>query len=68
MEGRNSKSENILLTGITGYLGSYLAKLFLQNGHCVYALVREKSMDLVRKRLEFWDNSIYKRCKNNLRI
>jgi CDP-paratose synthetase len=34
---------NILLTGITGYLGSYLAKMLIREGHNVIALKREKS-------------------------
>jgi len=33
---------NILLTGVTGYIGSRLAPLLLEAGHTVYVLVRNK--------------------------
>ena len=35
--------KNIFLTGATGYLGSRLVKMLLNQGHQVYALVRPKS-------------------------
>lgn len=49
----------ILLTGATGYLGSNLAKAFIMDGHCVFALKRKKSC-LTRlidfeKEIQFYD-------------
>lgn len=33
-------SRNVLITGITGQDGSYLAELLLEKGYCVYGLGR----------------------------
>ena len=51
---------NILLTGATGYLGSHLAKVFVDNGHLVVALKRKTSslrrLDAdLQKKLFFYD-------------
>lgn len=50
--------KTIFLTGATGFLGSYLLKVFLDNGHKVYALSRakkEKNASLrVDDVLRFW--------------
>ncbi|RTQ94289.1 NAD-dependent epimerase/dehydratase family protein [Lysinibacillus telephonicus] len=37
------KKKNVLFTGSTGYLGSYLVKKFVENGWYVFSLVRNKS-------------------------
>ncbi|MCU0651989.1 MAG: SDR family oxidoreductase [Candidatus Omnitrophica bacterium] len=54
-----NKLRTIFITGATGLLGSYLSKIFLENGHKVYALARDKgnlSADIrVREALKLWD-------------
>ncbi len=49
----------IFLTGATGLLGSYLLKIFLANGHKVYAFARSKegktAQERTRKAVTFWD-------------
>jgi L-aminoadipate-semialdehyde dehydrogenase len=56
------KKENIFLTGATGFLGSYLLKILLVNGHKVYALARSKKNTSGENRvlnlLKFWDLDI----------
>lgn len=46
--------ERIVITGATGFLGSYLAKRFLAEGFKVYALVRpdSKNLETLFKKLE----------------
>ena len=34
------KGKNVLITGITGFIGSYLAKELIERGANVYGLVR----------------------------
>ena len=36
--------KNVLITGITGQDGSYLAELLLEKGYNVYGLMRRKSV------------------------
>lgn len=54
------KKMTIFLTGATGLLGSYLLRIFLQNGHKVYCLVRRRNSENLRERvietLKFWGN------------
>ena len=61
----------IFLTGATGFLGSYLLKIFLENGYKVFALARSKNnLDTetrIIKTLKFWDKSVLKKI-NNLEI
>jgi len=56
------KKRVIFITGATGLLGSYLCKIFLEHGHKVYALARDKAnlgADIrVRETLKFWDTKI----------
>ncbi|MFA6281795.1 MAG: SDR family oxidoreductase [Candidatus Omnitrophota bacterium] len=58
----NSKEKNIFLTGSTGLLGSYLLKIFLENGQKVYAPARsgksENAYQRVIDLLKFWDETI----------
>ena len=53
--------KTIFLTGATGFLGSYLALLFLKNGDKVIALARSAKDKTARERtidlLRFWDDS-----------
>lgn len=66
------KRRIIFLTGATGLVGSYLLKIFLQNGHKVYALARsnnyKSAQNRVRDILEFWDKKVLKDNFNNLVI
>ena len=52
----------VFITGATGFLGSYLLKLFLENGNKAYALARSKADKSARERiidmLHFWDGAI----------
>lgn len=54
--------QTVFITGVTGFLGSYLAKTFLDNGHKVYALSRPKKEESAQvrifKALEFWGYDI----------
>lgn len=49
----------IFLTGTTGLVGSYFLKIFLENGHRVYALARPRegrsAQERVKDALKFWD-------------
>ena len=49
----------ILITGVTGFLGSHLAKFLIENGHSVIGLKRKSSstskIDLISDRLELFD-------------
>ncbi|MDD5774469.1 MAG: SDR family oxidoreductase [Candidatus Omnitrophica bacterium] len=67
----NKHGKEIFLTGATGFLGSYLLKLFLDNDHKVFALARSKyGMDAksrIIKTLGFWDKTVLKKI-NNLEI
>ena len=56
------EKRTIFLTGATGLLGSYLLKIFLEEGHKVYALARDKGKTSAETRvcsiLKFWDTKI----------
>jgi len=43
-----------LITGITGFVGPYLAKRLLELGYEVYGLVRRRADGAVPRRLETW--------------
>lgn len=47
-----SKNRNIFLTGGTGFLGSNLLRLILENGCNVYLLVRGADKDFCKKRID----------------
>lgn len=53
-----NKKRTIFLTGCTGLLGSYLLKIFLEERHNVYLLVRKKeglsAIDRIKNILKFW--------------
>lgn len=67
--------KNIFLTGITGFLGSFLAKEFLLNGYCVFGLARagkdknayQRTWDAVRSVFydDEWDEQL---VKQNLKV
>jgi len=63
-------SKTIFLTGSTGLIGSYLLKIFLQNGHKVYTLSRGKTdknaHDRTVEALRFWDKETFMRYKDNM--
>ncbi|HOU36365.1 MAG TPA: SDR family oxidoreductase, partial [Candidatus Omnitrophota bacterium] len=58
----------IFLTGATGFLGSYLLKIFLKNDHRVFVLARSKNGINGRTRivqtLKFWDKTLLKKIHN----
>lgn len=58
----------IFITGATGFLGSYLLKIFLENDHKVFVLARSKNGINTRARivqtLKFWDNNLIKKIHN----
>ncbi len=45
-------NKTIFLTGATGYVGCHLAHRFLNEGHTVLALVRQKGAESVQERIE----------------
>jgi GDPmannose 4,6-dehydratase len=47
---------NVLITGITGQNGTYLAKLLKEKNYKVYGLVRPKTLQDPFKMEEFWTN------------
>lgn len=47
---------NILITGITGQNGTYLAKLLRENSYQIFGLVRPKTLQDPFKMEEFWSN------------
>jgi len=67
-----AKRQTIFLTGATGILGSYLLKLFLENGHKIFVLAREKDKKRAGERiinvLNFWDKKIFEKNAENLKI
>ncbi|MBU1998499.1 MAG: SDR family oxidoreductase [Candidatus Omnitrophota bacterium] len=68
MTNHKPHQPTIFLTGATGFLGSYLLKLFLENNHKVYALSRGKKSQDTRGRiisvLEFWGGPCLKKIIN----
>jgi len=59
-----NRKNTYFLTGGTGLLGSYLLKLFLEQGHTVYALARSKkdkdATSRIKTILTFWNTKKYK--------
>jgi long-chain acyl-CoA synthetase len=57
-----SEKRTIFITGATGLLGSYLLKIFLENGHKVFALARgqnaQEASERVIKKIKFWDEKV----------
>jgi len=57
----NNKN-TIFLTGATGFIGSYLLKIFLENGHKVYVLAKNKNGRSAKERVwesvNFWDKTL----------
>ncbi len=64
------KKRAVFITGITGLVGSYLAKLLLENGHKVYGIARPKDKQSPRQRTEailnFWDSQLLKKHSQQL--
>ena len=63
--------EVVFLTGSTGFLGSYLLKILLENNHKVYCLARGKkktAYQRVVESLSFWDKEIGGDKLKNLRV
>ncbi|MCM8786940.1 MAG: SDR family oxidoreductase [Candidatus Omnitrophica bacterium] len=60
--------KKIFITGATGLVGSYLAKIFLQNQYTAYVLARPKNNKSAKDRvldiLKFWDKDILEKIKN----
>ena len=67
-----NKPETVLITGVTGLVGSYLLKMLLANGYKVYALARSKdnksAEDRVVETLKFWDKNIADEKAGNLKV
>jgi len=65
------EKEVIFLTGSTGFLGSYLLKILLENNHKVYCLARGKKKSAYQRVVEslnFWDKEIDEDKLKNLRV
>ncbi len=62
--------KTVFLTGPTGFVGSYLLKIFIENGYKVYALARDKNERSGKERainaVRFWDKNTAKRTGGNL--
>ena len=62
---RDIKDKNVIITGVSGFLGSYTAALFLLNGARVYGLVRpgseEKTGNALRTALHSFDTALGRR-------
>ncbi len=64
------KERTVFITGVTGLVGSYITKVFLENGHRVYALARPKDEQGAQQRvgdiLKFWNEKILDEYGSNL--
>jgi thioester reductase-like protein len=62
--------KRILLTGVTGLLGSYLTKVLLENDYLVCCLTRSQkdktAIERVRDILAFWDKETLSKYSDNL--
>lgn len=64
--------KNILLAGVTGFLGVHILDYLLKNTDCmIYCIVREKYNQVPQKRLEnllnfYFDNTYYQTYKNRI--
>lgn len=61
----NKNKRVIFLTGATGFLGSYLLKIFLENGHKVYVLARSKKEKSAKERIDYVLNFWNDKAKRN---
>jgi len=68
----DTTKRTIFMTGATGFLGSYLLKIFLQHNHKVYCLSRPKKEKSAEERLMenlyFWDPKVAEARQDNLVI
>jgi len=66
----NKAKSTVFLTGATGFLGSYLLKILLNNGHTVYVLSRPTPRSRADARiyavLDFWDRAVLRKHKRNI--
>lgn len=51
---------NVLVTGATGFIGSYLCKELLRKGHCVFGITRSEHDELIKPILNFKDFTLFK--------
>ena len=64
--------KNVLLTGVTGFLGIHILDNLLKNTNCIiYCIIREKYNQIPQKRLEnllefYFDNNYYEKYKNRI--
>lgn len=63
-----NKQKNILLTGGTGFIGSYLLQTLLLKGYKVFCLVRKDSQKNIFNCLEFWNKQSLEKIRNNLNV
>ncbi len=64
--------KNVLLTGVTGFLGIHILDYLLKNTNClIYCIIREKYGNIPEKRLEnlltfYFDKTYYQTYKNRI--
>lgn len=64
--------KNVLLTGVTGFLGIHILDYLLKNTNCIiYCIIREKYNQIPQKRLEnllnfYFDSDYYKTYQNRI--
>ena len=67
-----NKDNVVLLTGGTGFLGSYLLSLLLKNGNKVFAISRKNNtysaVGRIKNAILFWDERIDEKLFNNLHV
>jgi len=67
-----ARQKTVLITGVTGLIGSYLAMVMLKDGYKVFALARPKNnksaADRVFNVLNFWGKEILSQNYNKLEV
>ncbi|RJR16623.1 MAG: NAD-dependent epimerase/dehydratase family protein [Nitrospiraceae bacterium] len=67
-----NRQKTVLITGVTGLIGSYLTMVMLKRGYKVYALARSRdnksAVDRVSSILKFWDEDVLSRNYDSLDV